>query len=146
MIGNTVWAFRRLIVPQWRLGLASLALGLIALVLPALQPLLSARIVDAITGGAGGPALWPPVIAMGVTFLLPALATTLGTLPRADLEEHTVRRLDELVIAAGAAMPDIAALERPAMHDRIKLVQQFASWTMRIPQFLLTTLSGWPAS
>lgn len=142
MIGNLGWAVRRLFAPEWRLVAVSGLLMIISTVLPALQPVLSGRIVNALVADGLGPSVWWPTALMAATLLLPRLATTASSLPRVILEERTVRRLDRMVIDAGAAMPDIGALERPAIHDRLHLVSDNLVACMRIPQQTLMALSA----
>ena len=52
MIGNLGWAVRRLFAPEWRLVAISGLLMIISTVLPALQPVLSGRIVNALVADA----------------------------------------------------------------------------------------------
>ncbi|HEY9292097.1 MAG TPA: hypothetical protein VIP98_12520, partial [Microlunatus sp.] len=142
MISNLTWAVRRLVLPDRALVALCALPMIISTVLPALQPVLSRRIVDTVVsdGSASGLAWW--VGLMALTFLLPGLATNLASIPNVTLEERTVRRLDELVIKAGAAMADLGPLERPAMHDRIRFVRDNIVACMRIPQLGLRAITG----
>ena len=140
MISNLGWAIRRLVLPEWRLVVACAIPMIIGSLLSALQPIISRQVVDGVVGGMS-PSLWLWVAGMGLTFLVPGLLQNLNSLPSTALEERTVRRLDQLVIRAGAAMPDISTLERPAMHDRIQFVRNTIVMCMRIPQQGLQTIA-----
>jgi len=141
MTGNLRWALRRLMAPEWRLIMACAAMMIVSSMLSAAQPVIARQVVDGVIGGSTAPTMWAWVALMGLTFLLPGITETLSSLPNTALEERTVRRLDQLVISAGARMPDVAALERPTMHDRIQLVRNNIVLCMRLPQEALQTVA-----
>lgn len=140
MIGNLRWTWRKLFRPELRLVLALAALAIVYNVLPALQPLLSRSIVNDLLGGRTA-ALWLPGVIMCLTFLLPDPLQSLGELPQSALEERTLRRLDELVIDAGEAMPDSGSVEHPAIHDRIRHAQQNLLMLARVPNLSFRLLA-----
>ena len=132
MIGNVGWVWRRLFRPELRLILALAASAIVYNILPAFQPVLSRSIVDDLVGGRAAMLVLPGAI-MCLTFLLPDPLQRLSQLPQSALEERTLRRLDELVIDAGEAMPDSGSVERPAIHDRIRHAQQDLVMLARVP-------------
>ena len=141
MTGNLGWAIKRLMAPEGRLMTACAAMMIIGSLLSAVQPVIAQHVVDGVLDAGLTSAVWGWVSLMGLSFLLPGMLETVGSLPNTALEERTVRRLDQLIISAGANMPDITELERPAMHDRIQLVRTNILGCMRLPQETLQTVS-----
>lgn len=141
MISNLGWAIRRLMAPQWRLMAGCAVLMVLGSLFSAVQPLISRQVVDGVVGTGLTSPVWGWVGLMGLTFLLPGVLHNVGSLPTTALDERTIRQLDQLVIDAGAAMPDIAALEQPTMHDRIQHVRSTILLIMRLPQACLDTVA-----
>ncbi|MDR3032392.1 MAG: hypothetical protein LBV78_04675, partial [Kitasatospora sp.] len=141
MIANLAWAWRKILRPESGVILVLTVLYLIANVLPAFQPVISRTIVDDLVGESPVSVLWLPGLLMCLTFLLPGPVDRMGDLPRAALEERTVRRLDELVIEVGQAIPDGGSLERPDIHDRIRHARDQNLMLARLPYLGLGVLS-----
>lgn len=141
MIINLRWAFRTL-APHSRILMLLVALmTIIGSLLSALQPVIARSVVNGIVDARGLAGLWPPAAAMAASFLVPAALTPVSGLLRAIIEERTLRRIDELIMDAGAAMPDLGTLEQPEIHDRVRLVQTQIFTSSRLAQMSLAAVS-----
>jgi ABC-type multidrug transport system fused ATPase/permease subunit len=118
----------------------SLVFALLCGALPAMQPLLSRDIVDRVIGRSPGIGLWLVVAAMGVTFVLPAIVKPIQTVMTARIEDTAVRAVDELLIDAGAAMPDLTRLDRPDVHDAVAELDIDATAARRLPTDAATVI------
>lgn len=140
MIGNALWTWRKLFRPELGMLVALTVLEAIYNVLPAVQPTLSRWIVNDLLRGRTAAVLLPGLI-MCLTFLLPDPLERLGQLPRSALEDRTLRRVDELVIDVGEAMPDSGSVERPAIHNKIKHAQDDLLMLARVPHLSISLVA-----
>jgi ATP-binding cassette, subfamily B, bacterial len=128
-----VWGVNELLHPVRASFVLSLVLAVSCGALPALQPLLSKEIVDRVIGYPAGTGLWLLVAGMAVTFMLPAVVKPIQTVIAAEIEDAAVRSIDEVLISAGADMPDLTRLDRPDVHDGVHELDLNALAARRLP-------------
>jgi len=100
-----------------------LALAVIAAVLPMLQPLLAGGVVDAVAT-RDSPRAWQLCAAAVVIYVVAGPLRDTARLLTGDIQDQVTRRVDEAVIDAGAAMPDLARLEQPRIHDAARRLDE----------------------
>ena len=118
-----------------------LALVLALSLLPILQVWLSKLVVDGLAiavGGASGstPAVIVLAVLYALTLVVPAGLEPIQRTLNIWLEDRAVAEVDRRLMHAGTRMADLVRIERPAVQDELRLIQEGVHFPLRLLDFL----------
>ena len=118
-----------------------LALVLALSLLPVLQVWLSKLVVDGLAiavGGASGSTSAVIVLAVfyALTLVVPAGLEPIQRTLNIWLEDRAVAEVDRRLMHAGTRMADLMRIERPAVQDELRLIQEGVHFPLRLLDFL----------